>query len=123
MKRSPPPPASERSASEALRCPVELTLQVIGGKWKPSILWELRPGRRRFSALLASIPGITHQVLTRQLRQLQRDGIVTRTVREGRERHVEYAYSDVGRSLRPSLDALARWGKVSHGAAASRRPS
>jgi DNA-binding HxlR family transcriptional regulator len=92
-------------------CPVERTLAVIGGKWKPAILWELRPGRRRFSELLAAVPGVTHQVLTRQLRQLQRDGIISRTVQTGGERHVEYSFTDFGRSLHPSRDAMADWAK------------
>jgi DNA-binding HxlR family transcriptional regulator len=103
------------------RCPVEITLEVIAGRWMPAILWELRAGRRRYTELLASLPGVTHQVLTRQLRQLERDGIVTRTVRPGAARHVEYALSAFGRTLRPSLNALASWAKVHHRVAAAGR--
>ena len=115
--------AARRASAEsgAGRCPVEITLDVIAGRWKPAILWELRAGRRRFTELLASLPGVTHQVLTRQLRQLERDGIVTRTVRSGAVRHVEYTLSDFGRTLRPSLNALARWAKMHRRPAARAR--
>ena len=101
-------------------CPVELTLAVIGGKWKPLILWELRGGARGFNALHAAVHGITPKVLTAQLRQLARDGVVARTVRaggpDGRVRHVDYALTPFGRTLRPALDALARWAKTHHAA-------
>jgi DNA-binding HxlR family transcriptional regulator len=102
------------AVADARRCPVEITLGFIAGRWKPAILWELRGGRRRYTELLASVPGISHQVLTRQLRQLERDGIVTRTVQAGAARHVEYALSPFGRTLRPSLNALAGWAKAHH---------
>jgi len=99
-------------------CPVELTLAVIGGKWKPLILWELRAGARGFNALRGALPGVTHKVLAQQLRQLERDGIVARTEREGgphgRVRRVDYALTPFGRTLRPSLNALARWAKAHH---------
>lgn len=104
----------EKQESVRYSCPVELTLGVIGGKWKPLILWELRGRARRFNKLHAALPGITHKVLTQQLRTLERDGIISRTVREGRVRTVEYAFSDFGRTLRPVLDALASWAKDHH---------
>ena len=69
-----------RSVDRRYSCPVELTLDVVGGKWKPMILWLLRGQKRRFNDLQAAMPGITHKVLTHQLRELERDGIVTRTV-------------------------------------------
>ena len=86
-------------------CPVELTLAVIGGKWKPGILWQLHDGSRHFNDLLRALPGITHKVLTSQLRQLERDGIVSRI--DG-----AYALSDFGQTLRLALDELATWGKM-----------
>ena len=86
-------------------CPVELTLAVIGGKWKPGILWQLHDGPRHFSELQRAIPRITHKVLTSQLRQLEGDGIVTRI--DG-----AYALSDFGLTLRLALDELATWGKL-----------
>ncbi|GJG85972.1 hypothetical protein tb265_11530 [Gemmatimonadetes bacterium T265] len=101
-------------------CPVELTLDVIGGRWKPLLLWELRAGARGFNALEAALPGVTHKVLAEQLAQLVRDGVLARTERaagpRGRARRVDYALTPFGRTLRPVLDALARWAKAHHGA-------
>ncbi|HTD59405.1 MAG TPA: helix-turn-helix domain-containing protein [Gemmatimonadaceae bacterium] len=85
-------------------CPVELTLSIIGGKWKPGILWQLHDGPRLFSDLQRSLPRITHKVLTSQLRQLERDDIVSRV-------NGAYVLSPFGRTLRRSLDELAGWGK------------
>jgi len=93
-------------------CPVDLTLDVIGGKWKPLILWEMRSAPRRFNAFLSAIPGINHKVLTQQLRALVNDGIITRTQGEGRTRHVVYAFSALGETLRPTLNSLAHWAKA-----------
>lgn len=97
-------------------CPVRLTLDVVGGKWKSHLLWELRGGARGFNALLAAVTGISHKVLAEQLRQLERDGLVERRVRATRARRVDYALTAFGRTLRPSLDALARWAKAHHAA-------
>lgn len=95
-------------------CPVQLTLDVVGGKWKPLILWLLRGGRRRFNDLLASMPGVTHKVLTQHLRELERDGIVERRVIAQPRVRVDYGLTEFGRTLRPSLDALADWAKRHH---------
>jgi DNA-binding HxlR family transcriptional regulator len=95
-------------------CPVRLTLDVVGGKWKSHILWELRNGARGFNALLTAVTGISHKVLTQQLRQLERDGLIERRVRATRARRTDYALTPFGRTLRPSLDALARWAKAHH---------
>jgi DNA-binding HxlR family transcriptional regulator len=94
-------------------CPVELALKAITGKWKPAILWELSSGARRFSELQSAMPGIAHKVLHQQLMQLQRDGMVTRHDAE-KEMHAGYVLTPLGETLRPSLDALAQWGKL-HG--------
>jgi len=95
-----------------MQCPVELTLSVIGGKWKPLILWELRGRPRRFSELESALTGITHKVLSDQLRALEHDGVLTRTVREERVRVVEYSLSDFGMTLRPVMNVMAQWAKV-----------
>lgn len=95
-------------------CPVELTIAMIGGKWKPLLLWELRDGPRRFNALQNAMPGITHKVLAQQLRGLERDGFVTRTEHAGEVRHVEYALSGFGATLRPVLNVMADWAKQHH---------
>lgn len=105
--------AREGAAAAGYRCPVDLTLDVIGGKWKPLILWELHEGPRRFNALLAGV-GMTHKVLTQQLRDLERRDIVVRTAREKGEPHVEYALSSFGRTLRPVLTVMAEWAREHH---------
>lgn len=97
----------------ATTCPVERTLRVIAGRWKPSILWELTPGSRRFNQLQAALPGIAHKVLSQQLERLQADGLVRRT-EPAQAGTVGYALTPLGESLRPALNALATWGKV-HG--------
>ena len=89
------------------RCPVEVTLTVIGGKWKPGILWELHQGARHYNDLQRALLGVTHKVLTSQLRQLERDGIIARV--DG-----AYALSEFGQTLRAALDAMASWGKIHH---------
>jgi len=95
-------------------CPIDLTLDVIGGKWKPLILWELRPGEKQFNSLHAAIPGISHKVLAQQLRALVRQGILDRRVRDGRVRTVSYSLSEFGRSLNPIMNSLAAWAKRHH---------
>ena len=67
------------SHAKTYACPVQLTLDIVGGKWKPLILWLLRRGPRRFNDLLKAMP-VTHKVLAQQLRQLERDGLVARRV-------------------------------------------
>jgi len=103
-----------RRLDNSYACPVELTLDVVGGKWKPMILWLLRGQKRRFNDLQAAMPGIAHKVLTQQLRMLERDGIVTRTVTGEPRLRVDYALTDFGATLRPVLDGLASWAKRYH---------
>lgn len=91
-------------------CPVEITLGVIGGKWKAMILYHLQQGPARFNVLRRLIPGVTQRMLTQHLRELEADGIVTRTVLQVVPPHVEYAISPLGETLGPILDAMAHWG-------------
>ncbi len=91
-------------------CPVAATLEVIGGKWKPSILYLLHRGATRFNALQRALPGITQRMLTLQLRALECDGIVSRTTAPTNPPQVEYALTAHGRSLGPVFDAMAAWG-------------
>jgi len=92
------------------RCPVETTLAVVGGKWKPLILWLLGEDVRRFSELQRLIPGITRKMLTQHLRELERDGIVARKIFNEMPPHVEYSLTRYGSTLRPLLRALCNWG-------------
>ena len=90
-------------------CPVEATLALIGGKYKALILWRLSGGTLRFSQLQRHIPA-TARMLTLQLRELEQDGLVSRTVYPEVPPRVEYAMTDLGRSLMPILTAMLNWG-------------
>lgn len=92
------------------RCPVSDTLAVIGGRWKPLILYHLRLGPKRFNELRRLMPRVTQRMLTQHLRELEGDGVVSRTVHEKVPPHVEYAFTDDGRTLLPIFDAMAVWG-------------
>jgi DNA-binding HxlR family transcriptional regulator len=94
------------------RCPVEVTLGVIGGKWKPLILYYLFQRTRRFNELRRMLPNVTQQMLTVQLRELERDGVVHRHVYAEVPPRVEYSLTDHGRSLEPILLAMLAWGET-----------
>ncbi|HEU0202606.1 MAG TPA: helix-turn-helix domain-containing protein [Burkholderiaceae bacterium] len=91
-------------------CPVEVALSVIGGRWKILIICRLFEGKCRFNEMRRSIEGISQRVLTQNLRELEQDGIVTRTVFPESPPHVEYALTGFGRTLEPVLDTLCEWG-------------
>jgi len=96
---------------QILHCPVETTLGVIGGKWKPLIIYYLTQGTRRFNELKRMLPHVTQQMLTLQLRELERDGIVHREVYAQVPPKVEYSLTALGRSLEPILLAMLAWGE------------
>ena len=101
----------DKTLDENPHCPVMTTLAVIGGKWKPAILWEMQEfGVRRFGELRRSIPGITQKMLTQQLRELEQDGIIHRTIYAEVPPRVEYRLSEYGQTLAPVLTAMAKWG-------------
>ena len=94
-------------------CSVELTLQVIGGKWKPIILWHLgTDGTKRFGELRRLMPNVTQKMLTQQLRELASDGLVTRTVYAEVPPRVEYGLTELGRRVIPILESLCRFGRA-----------
>ena len=101
-----------QAAKELPACPVETTLMLIGDKWKVLILRDLMPGTKRFGELKKSIGTVTQKVLTAQLRQMEASGLLTRTVYAEVPPRVEYTLTDLGRSLRPVLDAMEAWGKA-----------
>jgi DNA-binding HxlR family transcriptional regulator len=95
---------------KSYHCPVEAALDVIGGKWKPLILWALGDNVLRFNELQKGLPGVNTKMLTKQLRELEEDGVITRTVYPEVPPRVEYAITDFGRTLIPILQALCNWG-------------
>ncbi len=92
-------------------CPVETTLLLISDKWKVLILRDLLQGTRRFSELKKSLGHVSQKVLTTQLRQMEASGLVSRTVYAQVPPRVEYALTELGRSLKPVLDAMVCWGE------------
>lgn len=91
--------------------PIRTSLSVIGGKWKPLILWHLRDTPQRFSELQRCIPGITQMMLTKQLRELESDMIIIRTMYPEIPPHVDYRLTELGKTVFPVLCALFTWGK------------
>lgn len=101
-----------RMDEKTFNCEKELTLAVIGGKWKMLIMWHLgKEGTKRFNELKALIPDITHKILVNQLRELEQDLIVHREVYPVVPPKVEYSLTAQGESLMPILDAMYKWGK------------
>lgn len=93
-----------------LNCPVAATLQLIGGKYKALLLWHLSGKVLRFNELRRLVPEATAKMLTQQLRELERDGLITRTVYPVVPPKVEYALTERGESLFPILQAMYVWG-------------
>jgi DNA-binding HxlR family transcriptional regulator len=93
------------------QCPIKATVDVIGGRWKPLILFYLLDQPKRFSALRKDIPSVTAQMLTLQLRQLEADGIVARTIHAEVPVRVEYALTTYGRTLSTLLRGMRKWGE------------
>lgn len=95
---------------QTYHCPVEATLELIGGKYKTLILWHLAVRTQRFSQLQRLIPRATPKMLTQQLRELEEDGLLHREVFPVVPPRVEYSLTDRGRSLLPILNAMRDWG-------------
>lgn len=102
--------AIEAKNNKHYQCPVEATLDVIGGKWKPIILWQLKAEKLRFSGLQQSMQGISPKMLTKQLRELEEAGLVLREVYPEIPPRVEYSLTEFGKTVLPVLDALCEWG-------------
>jgi DNA-binding HxlR family transcriptional regulator len=95
-----------------LGCPVEAALEVLAGKWKGLILYQLRTETKRFNELKRLVPGITQRMLTKQLKELEADQIISREIFPEVPPKVEYSLTNFGETLFPSLDALHAWGEV-----------
>ncbi len=95
----------------AVTCPVETALSLIGGKWKGVLIYHLLEGKKRFNELKRLMPNITHRMLTLQLRELENDGIVKRTIYAEVPPRVEYELTELGMSIKPIISSLYAWGK------------
>lgn len=97
---------------ELPECPVATTVQLIGNKWKLSILRNLRMRPWRFNELQKSLNGISQKVLMQSLRSMEADGLIIRTVYAEVPPRVEYSLSELGETMRPILDAMEKWGNA-----------
>lgn len=103
--------SEQKTVKELPACPVETTLALIGDKWKVLILRDLLTGTKRFGELKKSIGNVSQKVLTAQLRAMEGNGLLTRTVYAEVPPRVEYTLTDLGESLKPILDAMWNWGE------------
>ena len=103
--------SEQKSVKDLPACPVETTLTLIGDKWKVLILRDLMPGTKRFGELKKSLGNVSQKVLTAQLRAMEESGLLTRTVYAEVPPRVEYTLTELGKSLKPILDALWNWGE------------
>src|SRR5258708_21400373 len=100
----------EESKTTRTKCGVE-TIAVVGGKWKPMILYALLNSPRRFGELNRVIPGVTQRMLTLQLRELEEDGVIHREVYKQVPPKVEYSLTPFGRTIEPLLLLMNQWGE------------
>lgn len=91
-------------------CPVVYCMNIIGGKWKPSVIHMIRTDRNRYSILLKNITEISKQTLTNQLRELETDGIIERIIYPEIPPRVEYTITEFGKTLLPIIDSMYQWG-------------
>ena len=99
-----------KEAKELPNCPVTTTVSLIHGKWKPLIIRNLLNKPKRFSELQNSLEGISRKVLTANLKAMEKDGIIVRTVYPKISHYVEYSLSKLGESLRPIINDIEKWG-------------
>ena len=101
---------TNQAVKSDIKCPVTAMFQLIGGKWKPVILYCLRSETRRFGEISARIPGLSRKVLTEQLKELEMDGLILRQQFNEIPPRVEYTLTDLGKSLAPVLNEMEKWG-------------
>lgn len=101
----------EKKSVAIQECPVTYTMSKIGGKWKPIILYLITKGGNRFGILQKGIEGISKQMLTKQLRELEKDGILNRKIFAEIPPRVEYSLTEVGESILPIIRSMRKWGE------------
>lgn len=99
-----------KDCPSTFRCPVEATLSLIGGKYKALILWHLVDSTLRYNEISKLVPTATPKMLTQQLRELEADNLIVRTIYPVVPPKVEYSLTDFGKSIVPVLDAMCNWG-------------
>ena len=100
-----------RMMNQDFHCSLDITMHFIGGKWKAVVLWYLRNGKKRFGELKQLVPDITDKMLSLQLKSLEEDGIIKRTVYPEVPPRVEYEFTEQGMTLIPVIEAIAKWGR------------
>ena len=95
--------------NKEFRCPVEVTIDIIGGKWKSLILWHLHQGKMRFKELERIVPGVSQKMLTQQLKEMEKDQLLAKTVYPEVPPRVEYELTPRGHSLFPLLQSMHDW--------------
>ncbi len=103
--------SEQKLVRELPACPVETTLTLIGDKWKVLILRDLLSGTKRFGELKKSIGNVSQKVLTSQLRSMEETKLINRKVYAEVPPRVEYSLTELGKSLKPILDAMQNWGQ------------
>jgi DNA-binding HxlR family transcriptional regulator len=98
-------------SKKTVSCPAEKTLEIIGGRWKLMILRELCAGASRFGVLQRALKGVSEKVLAQHLRELEKDGMIHRTVYAEVPARVEYSLTPSGKTLKPILDLMHEWGR------------
>ncbi|PKN40956.1 MAG: transcriptional regulator [Deltaproteobacteria bacterium HGW-Deltaproteobacteria-18] len=91
------------------RCPVEVTMGMVSGKWKCLILWHLHEGPVRYKELERIVPGVSQKMLTQQLKEMENDGLLARTVFPEVPPRVEYELTELGHSVFPILETMHNW--------------
>jgi len=103
---------SSAEATAERKCPIETVIHLLGGKWKPLILWHLLDSAKRFNELEKLIPEVTQKMLAQHLRELEADKLVTRTIYPSVPPKVEYSLSDYGKTMVPVLEVMCEWGET-----------
>lgn len=96
--------------NKQFKCSLDVSVDLIGGKWKVLILWRLKNGIMRFNELKRTIPNVTQKMLTQQLRELEEDGLISRKVYAEVPPKVEYSLTQCGKSLIPIFKEICDWG-------------
>ncbi|RUS48905.1 helix-turn-helix domain-containing protein [Cohnella sp. AR92] len=92
-------------------CPIETVIHVLGGKWKPFLLWHLMDSTKRFNELEKLIPGVSQKMLAQHLRDLEQEGVIERTVYPTVPPKVEYSLTEYGKTLIPVAEVMCAWGE------------